>query len=269
MNGEMIEEKDLLLLKKIREIIKTKEIIPEEKPEIKPVWQRQGFCFLLVILCAGGILTGLMTFREGPPIVASNNSEQGIEAFVEESKSMVVTKIADPVALAGTETLEPAPEIHPKETPPSMEIVQPEKETLPQEDILPPEVSAETRARVQPNPTEQTGISSGIQISEIVSCGGIANKQYVSPQKVFSLKKESTPVIWMNVLSDKQPFTLTHVYYVNGGRYCAVPLQILYKKMRTWSNVSLKYPAHIGEWRVEVMTDKGEKLDQIEFTVVP
>ncbi len=291
MNSEMIEEKDLLLTKKIREILKNKEILKkeeilkneerilEQESEMKPVWQRPGFW--LVILCAGGIMTGLMIFRGPSPIIASNSSGQGTEAAVEESNSMVPTITPAPVVVAESKEIEPkeiepVQQAHPEETAPFLEIDSPEKEAVPPkdhalafEDTLSPEVSAETRTVVQANPAEHASISSGIRISEIVSCSSITKRQYTAPQKVFSLKKDATAAIWMNVVSDEQPFTLTHVYYLNGIRYCSVPLEIRYKSMRTWSNVTLGLQAHLGEWRVEVITGKGEKLDQIEFTVVP
>jgi hypothetical protein len=270
MNREIIEEKDQFLLRRSREILQNRKMLRKEerirKKEsiMKPVWQRPGFWLLM--LCAGGIMTGLMIFRKPSPMVASCNSEQGIEAAVEESKVMVATTFADP-ALSDTEETAPVQ---------ALAIVQPEIEAVSQQDaalvveeILIPEVSAETRDRVQPGPTEQTRIPSDIQISEIVSCSSIIKRQYGAPQKVFCLNQDATVTIWMNVVSDEQPFTLTHVYYVNGSRYCEVPLEIRYKSMRTWSNVSLGRQAHIGEWRVEVITDKGEKLDQIEFTVLP
>ena len=83
MNREMIEDKDLFLLKKIREILRNNELRKYEeemleKTEKKTVWQRP--CFWLLILCAGGIMTGLMIFRKPSPIVASNDLGLGTEA---------------------------------------------------------------------------------------------------------------------------------------------------------------------------------------------
>ena len=75
-------------------------------------------------------------------------------------------------------------------------------------------------------------------------------------------------MVWMKVLSKKPPFTLTHVYYLNGQKYCEVPLAIRYHRMRTWSSVSLRSPDHIGKWRVDVIAENGTTLDQIAFTVV-
>jgi hypothetical protein len=72
----------------------------------------------------------------------------------------------------------------------------------------------------------------------------------------------------MDVRSKKQPFTLSHVYYANGQRYCEVPLKVNYPRTRTWSNVVLNKPEHVGQWRVDVVTENGEILDQIDFSVV-
>jgi Protein of unknown function (DUF2914) len=96
----------------------------------------------------------------------------------------------------------------------------------------------------------------------------VKNKQYSRPIIKSSLAQAASPKIWMKVLSENPPFTLSHVYYFNERKYCEVPLAIRYNRMRTWSSVSLKSPDHIGKWRVEVIADNGAKLDQVEFTVV-
>ncbi|MDY0221825.1 MAG: DUF2914 domain-containing protein [Desulfobacterium sp.] len=115
---------------------------------------------------------------------------------------------------------------------------------------------------------EQGDMPSGIRIEEIISCSSVSNKQYNRPKNKFSLAQDATPTIWMNVISEDPPFTLTHVYYCNGRKYYEVPLEIKHHRMRTWSTITLRSRKHIGKWRVEVIDDNGTKLDQIEFTVV-
>ncbi len=124
----------------------------------------------------------------------------------------------------------------------------------------PPEESA--------NQNVQGDMPSKIRIEEIISCSSVNNKQYSRPKIKFSLAQDNTPMIWMKVISENPPFTLTHVYYFNGQKYYEVPLAIRYHRMRTWSSVTLRSPDHIGKWHVDVITDNGEKLDQIEFMVV-
>ncbi len=185
-------------------------------------------------------------------------------------------KFADHNAVTDTKDIVQTAKPLEKSNPPvSKKNIPPEKKTAFQKIVpKPPEVllttdrSAETRATAQSPLTEQIRMLSGIQIHEIVSCSSVSQKQYVSAKTIFSLKEESTPVVWMTVLADNPPFTLTHVYYVNGRRYCEVPLNIRYHRMRTWSNVTLNHPDHAGKWRVEVIAENGEKLKHIEFTVV-
>lgn len=114
----------------------------------------------------------------------------------------------------------------------------------------------------------EADMPSGIRIEKIISCTGVNDRQYSSPRTEFSLARDTTPWVWMTVMSENPPFTLTHVYYCNGQKYCEVPLAIRYHRMRTWSRVSLESPDHIGRWRVEVVDDRGSKLDQVEFLVV-
>jgi hypothetical protein len=108
-----------------------------------------------------------------------------------------------------------------------------------------------------------------IQIAKILTCRSVDDRRHISPQKVFSVKKDSHVFVWMDVQSKKLPCTLTHVYFVNGRRYCVIPLTIGYSRMRTWSNISLDGYNDEGKWRVDVVTDKGETIAKAEFAVIP
>lgn len=242
MNREKIEERDQRLIRKFREIVKNKEKKPREKEPVRltrKLW--------LPLVFTGLVLVGLLVSREQPATMVLNNSNPASGNAFENNAPPGVGKI----------------------------IVQPEKEEVsremaekPSEALLDTDPSAGSKATLPVIPTEQPRTSSRVQVYEIVSCSSVSKKQYVSPRTIFSLKDEPTPVIWMTVLSDNPPFTLTHVYYINGQKYCEVPLKIRYRRMRTWSNVAVTHLNHVGRWRVEVVTDSGEKLAQTEFTVV-
>ena len=121
----------------------------------------------------------------------------------------------------------------------------------------------------QPAAADKPVSSPGVEISHLVVCGGVKDKQFISPKSVFSVSADPYAVVWMRVLSADPPFTLTHVYWLNGKRYVDVPLEIRYPHMRTWSRVTLDRQRQIGQWRVDVVNETGQMLDQIEFTVGP
>jgi hypothetical protein len=135
--------------------------------------------------------------------------------------------------------------------------------------ILQPAEPPQSKTAPPPKPLETGAAPPTARITGIAACRAVDQRQCVSPTTAFSLQETPTPVVWMNVLSDRQPFTLTHAYYLNGRKYCEVPLQIRYPRMRTWSNVTLAHSYQTGHWRVEVIDADGERLSQIEFTVTP
>ena len=85
----------------------------------------------------------------------------------------------------------------------------------------------------------------------------------------FSLENGAKPVVWtwMNVLTDKPPQTLSHIYYLNGKRYCRVILPAPLPRTRTWSNVKLNKPEHAGSWRVDVVNSRGQVIARADFSV--
>jgi hypothetical protein len=279
MDRKQIEEKDLMLTSRLREIVHNKDRPPENERRGRPyhrVW--------LSVLCAGlMILAGAVIFREPPPTVeptAGSFAENiGATAREKPAEAPAAADAGNPApkaasaapAAASTEKANlrsardarpNAPEAAPAETDavPSATAAKP-LETPPEA-----ERSAEMSETVAAEPPRP---AAAIQIEEIVSCSSVSKRRYVAPRTVFSLKKSPKPFVWMNVLSEKQPFTLTHVYYLNGRKYCAVPLEIRHPRMRTWSNVTLRSRKHSGKWRVAVMTGDGRKLEEVEFTVVP
>ena len=134
--------------------------------------------------------------------------------------------------------------------------------------VLAPRVKTSGKIGLSEIP-EQISPETDMRIAEIVACQGVKNRQPVSRKNEFSLQQGATPYVWMDVRSKKTPYKLRHVYYLNGRRYCEVPLAIIYPRMRTWSNVTLRHPYETGQWRVDVVTRKGKILSQIKFSVIP
>lgn len=113
----------------------------------------------------------------------------------------------------------------------------------------------------------------GIRIARLVPCLQVKDRQYISPQTEFSIETDGRPDVWvwMDVRSEKNklPYTLRHVYFFNNRKYASVTLNIRYPRMRTWSNLTLENDKYAGKWRVEVVTENGQKISRADFTVVP
>lgn len=258
MKREEIENRDKELIEKFRTIIHNKKKMKEETtPKRFPF----GLIFLLTISIV--IISSLLFFKEQPLSLFSEDPQ------ISPPGELVPTPAPEkqPVPKAHTEAIK-TPSDTQKVPPP---IQQEENtETLPKssDSVLDNPVLKQNPPEDFSSQKVQGDMPSGIRIEEIISCSSVNNKQYNRPKIKFSLAQDAAPTIWMKVISEDPPFTLTHVYYCNGRKHCEVPLAIKYHRMRTWSTVTLRSQEHIGKWRVEVIDENGTKLDQIEFTVV-
>jgi len=248
---EEIENKDQELIKKFRTIIHNK----EKKSALK------SFPFGLIFLFTALIISSMLLLKQQPAILSAK-----------------VPKISSQVQLAPVPAKQQASNVGtveikassntPKVLAPSQKMVDRETVLKSSDSVLSNPILEQNSPAEFSNQRVQGDMPSGIRIEEIISCSSVNDKQYSRPKSKFSLAQDDTPKVWMNVISENPPFTLTHVYYFNKRKYCEVPLAIRYHQMRTWSSVTLRSPDHIGKWRVEVIDDSGAKLDQIEFIVV-
>lgn len=123
---------------------------------------------------------------------------------------------------------------------------------------------------VQPKPSaSERPPTSDIQITQSQACLEVEARQCIGDQSVFPLHEHNKPYIWMNVRSQSPPHILKHVYYHDGRKYAEIPLLVKYPRTRTWSNVTLQNPTSIGSWRVAIVTEDGNLLDQVSFRVTP
>ncbi len=245
MDREQIETRDQELIKRFRAIIDTKEIKPV--PASRPL----GPIFLVAALVISSMLLLTLVFSKGSKI---SSMAQWVKGPAE-------------ALTTGTVKIKASPETQ-KVLSPSQKIMDRQAGPNSPESDSTPVLEKENSPAKLSNQSVQGDMPSGIRIENIISCSSVNNKQYSRPKNKFSLAQDATPWIWMKVISENPPFTLTHVYYCNGRRYCEVPLAIRYRRMRTWSSVTLRSQDQIGKWRVDVVDDRGAKLDQIEFSVV-
>jgi hypothetical protein len=135
-------------------------------------------------------------------------------------------------------------------------------EQLPKPKVEAPKATPEATAESQVFPSD-------LRIREIAACKSVVQRRLIGEQYVFSVHDTPKSFVWMDVRSTRLPRKLKHVYYYRGLKYCEVSLDILYPRMRTWSNLTLKAPDHVGPWRVDVVDESGAVLKQITFQVTP
>ncbi len=116
-------------------------------------------------------------------------------------------------------------------------------------------------------PTAVPPLQYNPRISRLFTCSQVHARECVGEQSVFSLNEYRNPHVWMEVYSDALPYTLTHVYYHEGQKYCEVPLEIKFPRMRTWSYITLENTTQTGLWYVEIVAEDGTVLEDITFKV--
>ena len=250
-NRQEIENKDQELVKKFRAIMQNKKKKPA--PNRFPVW--------LICLFTVFLVFSIFFIQQRPK-----------PFFPEASKTRVepsMTPVADEQKISSNSIVKSTPLTGDLKSMPSPGKIESQNTVgiSPDHDLIKPVVEKDP-FEIPSIQAVQSDKPSGIEIEEIISCTSVHNRQYNSPKINFSLSKDTTAKVWMNVVSQDPPFTLTHVYYINEKKYCEVPLAIRYPRMRTWSSVTLNAFDHIGRWRVEVVTSEGVKLGQTAFTVV-
>lgn len=106
----------------------------------------------------------------------------------------------------------------------------------------------------------------GIDLVSVVVCGAVKDRNPLDGQRLFYPSDTSRAYVWMTVMSKEKPYVIKHIYYLNGQKYCEVPLDIKYSWMRTWSYVTLHTKKQTGEWRVEIVSD-DHVLKTVGFVV--
>jgi len=255
MNRTSIEERDKRLMEKFRDIIEKKEPLKRQAPPKRPwpVFTLAGFIMLagITFMICHMIPERVLTDPSSTPEKFETNTPENSASL----DPYILTDVErpDPPNEKSAQALpsEPIPVMPSEEVPPHSDVVQTSKKAAPMEAL--PEIVSST----------------DVTIHELIVCRGIKHRQYVSPVNHFSMGNGAKPVVWtwMNVLTDKPPQDLSHIYYLNGKRYCRVILPALYPRTRTWSKVRLNRLAHAGSWRVDVVNSSGQVIARTDFTV--
>lgn len=254
MNKTSIEDRDRRLMKKFRNIIEEKKQLEQQAPQRRSwsVFTLAGFImvvgiiFMVYQIIPERVLTGPSSTPEKVETASpKNHASMDQYTLTDVEKPDLPNEKPAQVLLSET-----APVLSTEEEPPHSEVVKP-PEAAPIETL--PEIVSTT----------------DVTIHELVLCRSVKNRKYMSPRNHFSMENGAKPVVWtwMNVLTDKPPQNLSHIYYLNGKRYCRVILPVPYSRTRTWSNVKLNRPEHAGSWRVDVVNSRGQVIARADFTV--
>ena len=209
MKREEIENRDQELIKKFRTIIHNK----EKKPAPK------SFFFGLIFLFTALIISSMLILKQQPVILSSKMFKTSSRVQL----APVPTK--QPASNVGTVGIKASSNTS-KVLAPSQKMVDRDTVLKSSDSVLSNPILEQNSSSEFPNQIVQGDMPSGIRIEEIISCSSVNDKQYSKPKSKFSLAQDSTPKVWMNVISENPSFTLTHVYYFNGQKYCEVPLAI-------------------------------------------
>jgi hypothetical protein len=101
-------------------------------------------------------------------------------------------------------------------------------------------------------------------VEEMVFATGVESRMPLGVAEAFDA---STPrvVCWTRIAAESPPVTVRHVWSRDGKNLVEVPLTVNYPSGRYWS---IKNVAP-GDWRVDVVNEKGEVLESKAFVVKP
>ena len=272
MEKEVVEAKTRRFQHKMEQLRPTLEDRKKVYEQKKISGRRLKEGVVVVVLGVGGY--ALFAMHADPPsdverqeIVASRpesvSARPALSAVQEKPTTTVVVRAPNP----------PAPAEEPSSPPLHAASVQEAASGSPSVKVLTLAVAPAQALAAEVTPAASEAPPSPppaqIRIGQSLSCRGVQTRQCSQPQSSFALHEHKLPHVWMVVYSQSVPYTLTHVYYHEGQKYCEVPLAIEHPRTRTWSNVTLRSPVHVGSWKVEIVTEDGDVLDQVAFRVSP
>lgn len=106
-----------------------------------------------------------------------------------------------------------------------------------------------------------------MEVSRMVLCGGIQDREPYSPSEDFT-PDVNRVYCFTEILHADAPRTITHRWYYGDQLMAEVPLVVNGERFRTWSSKQV-VPSAAGQWRVEVVDEAGETLGDITFRVSP
>ena len=103
--------------------------------------------------------------------------------------------------------------------------------------------------------------AAGVKVEKIVAAAGVTDKEPSGENTAFGAGTTEV-YCWMKVTGTTDT-VITHIWYSDGTKVAAIPLQIKHNPMRTWSSKIVWG----GKWKVEAVDSTGAVIGTVEFTV--
>jgi hypothetical protein len=267
MDRQTIEDKDRDVVKKFRTVVEGKELQRKKhKGRLKLLAGMAAVCFLGLWLFADFYSGWKPPAESGKAAETKNKITAGMNAAIPLPET---GRQVSPSAQSGaSEKYRPdsSKKISSNDLQPAVKSPQYLKNAkdIQEADLVRPEDK-----KIAAKSSQKKSVSDGVQIAKILACREVEDKQCAMSQELFSVKKDGKVYVWMDVRSKAIPHTLKHIYFVNGRRYRSIRLAVKYPQMRTWSGIALNGYQDVGKWRVDVVSEQGQTLSHIEFSVVP
>jgi len=113
------------------------------------------------------------------------------------------------------------------------------------------------------NALSQTAVK--MEVVEMMICTGVQDRVPVGTDTMF-LKTVGQLFCYTKVTGAGESAKLSHVWYHNDQEMARVDLNVMADTWRTWSSKKI-VEEWIGSWRVDVVSESGEVLKSMAFTV--
>ena len=104
-----------------------------------------------------------------------------------------------------------------------------------------------------------------LKIEKSAFCTKIKNREPEGISKVFP-SDVGRVYLWMTVSRTDKPAKIKHVWYYGVKKMREIPLDIKYKRTRTWSYKNI-LPQWSGDWHVEILDENDRVLKRLSFRI--
>jgi hypothetical protein len=107
--------------------------------------------------------------------------------------------------------------------------------------------------------------ANNLTIEKLVICTSIEDRQPVGVDSTFS-KDVGKLYCFSNITGAEKQCSISQVWYYKDKEMAKIKLDVKDKTWRTWSSKKIVTFA-VGQWRVDVVSEKGDVLASKKFTI--